>query len=404
MAEETIHEDVSETTQAQEQPENQHEEAQPELSTSDPVARREQQRQALLDKYKEQREHDRKAAALIQDPDLTEEEYDRRQEAAQEEDEPEGDEEQQPEAAETDEQPEGQEKPKDEGPIDLGNGWFEVDGKRVKRLKVNGRIVELTEEEYDRQVQKDLAGDERLRAASEKERELRELEQRLQRHYQHAQNQPNQQPAQQQPSQKSPEMGTEEVDKLIGQAAENLLDGDTEAYKATMARAMKAVRESSTPNMDELRSQLETQIMSSLEQKERTKEQERAAEEQRNEARAAFAEFSEAYPDLVGNDANLAYTDALVKQVEAEKPYLTFKEKILEAGRRASEALGAGQPATTEAPSNDTRETRRQRKAANVKPLPKAQGSAVNKTRQAPQVDMSPQAKIARMRAQRAAG
>lgn len=390
MTDETIQEgleprtDVSESEQGQEaQAQAAEAEAQqaagsgepvdlPKPELNDPASKRERKMAELAEKRREERERERKAAALMNDPDLTEEEYDSRLKSIQEgADEPGEDEGEDP--PETDDQP-AAEQPKPAEPDE--RGWLtREDGTRVKRLVVNGRQVEMTEEQYDRQVQKALAGDERLRQAAEYEQRLRQREQQL--------NQQAQQSRQQPPSGAS----SVDFDKALAEYHDALLEGDTDAARQKLGEVFQAGRQSSTPNIEDLVSTVATRVA-----------QTQAQERHRESVQSAWDKFQTEYSDIANDDGLIAYADTQIKRLRAENPNGDPEFIMLEAGRLTREKLGLGKP--TQQPSDD-RAARMERKA-NLKPIPKASGARAP-SKAEPKVDMSPAAKIARMRASRVA-
>lgn len=338
---------------------------------NDPASRRERKLAELAEKRREERERDRKAAALMNDPDLTEEAYDARLKAIQEgSDEGEGDPGDDPAAASGGDDPEPKKSEPDE------RGWYtRDDGTRVKRLVVNGRQVEMTEEQYDRQVQKALAGDERLRQAAERERQLALREQQL--------NQQSQQSRQQPPSGAS----SADFDKALAEYHDALLEGDTDAARQKLGEVFQAGRQSSTPNIEDLVSTVATRVA-----------QTQAQERHRESVLSAWDKFQTEYADIADDDGLLAYADTQIKRLRAENPDRKPEVLFMEAGRLTRERLGLSKPQPQQ--SGDRAE-RKERKA-NLKPIPKASGARAP-SKAEPKVDMSPQAKIARMRAGRVA-
>lgn len=334
---------------------------------NDPASRRERKMAELAEKRREERERDRKAAALMNDPDLTEEEYDSRLRAIQD-----GSEEEDP--PKTSDEPAVEQKAKPSEPDE--RGWLtREDGTRVKRLVVNGRQVEMTEEQYDRQVQKALAGDERLRQAAEYEQKLRQREQQL--------NQQAQQSRQQPPSGAS----AVDFDKALAEYHDALLEGDTDAARQKLAEVFQAGRQSSTPNIEDLVSTVATRVA-----------QTQAQERHRESVQSAWDKFQTEYSDIANDDGLIAYADTQIKRLRAESPNGDPEFIMMEAGRLTRERLGLSKPQPQ--PSGDRAE--RMERKANLKPIPKASGARAP-SKAEPKVDMSPAAKIARMRASRVA-
>lgn len=370
---------------------------------NDAWSKNQRKRDEIMQARVAEREADRKAAALMNDPDLTDEEYDRRVEAAEEarraaeQAEREGDEDAEGAADDGDEgeeqvaagegeeagqdgdEPEGQQAAAEPVEKDLGNGWFERDGRRLKKFKVNGQIVEIDEENYDRGYQKALAGDQRLREAAQREAALRQLEQRL---YQDQQ--------QSQQESRPPEQGAEEVRKAVNTAIESLLDGDTDAATDRLLAAIESGRGSSTPNMEQLLSQVSTRVDRTIEERERNRM-----------LREGYESFKRDYADVMSDPDAFAFADLKVKQIEADEPYLTPGEVFAKAGQIARDRLGLRKPEGEQEQGPDQRDVRRQRKAAGIKPLPRAQGSARSTQGKEPEVDYSPKAIVQRAKASR---
>lgn len=341
----------------------------------DPRSARERKMAEVAEKRIAEREEARKAAALMDNPDLTEEEFDAQQVAS-----PEGEATQEDVSSDALEDGDGPETPVAE---DLGTdvpekqdavpaGWDRRDdGVLVKRLKVNGEIKELTQDEYDRQLSKELAGDQKLRIAAEMEQRLRQREEELARREQQFQ-QPPQQDA------------VPDIDSALDEFVGAIYEGDSDAAKAKMKAIIEQGRQSSTPNMDQLVSTAATQVQATI------------AEERRKQDQIdGWNAFESEYGDIAGSDRLMAYADVVLKEVQAEKPEASISELYMETGKRTREQLGLNKQPVPRADAN------RENRKANLKPVPKA-GSTVDKPKPTPQVDMSAAAKIARMRQSRA--
>jgi hypothetical protein len=378
MEDETIQKDVS----AEDQVTGSAAEAQAETASTPageaPLSRRERKMAEVNAKRIEEREQQRKKAALINDPDLTEEEYDAQQVAPEgtsdntsqlESSGEDGDEgsfeaEEQPPVAE--EQSADDRQSADAVPA----GWERRDdGVLVKRLKVNGEERVLTSEEYDRLAQKVLSGDERLRRAAEQERVLQQREEELNRRSQQA-SQP-------------PEVSDADVDAAFDGFLGAVYEGDQDVAKERL-KAILQGRQSSTPNMDELVNQATTRVAQNLEEKRRQESQVQG-----------WNKFQAEYPDIASTPEYLAAADVIVGRLASDNPDWMPEQVYLEAGRLASEKLNLGgrKPEKTD--------DKRMERKSQLKPVPRA-GSATHKPATEPQVDMSPAAKIARMRTSRA--
>lgn len=349
------------------------EEAKPILN--DAVSRRERRMAEVADRAREEREKDRKSAALMNDPDLTEEEYDAKLNAIRE-----GVEEQRtrdhadPDAGEApDIAAQGEEgKPK----ADPRPGWEirESDGKPVKKLKVNGQIRELTEEEYDRYLAKDLAGDEKLRQAAQREKQIEaELEKRDRKIRE----------------QHQPPTGADDeaFEKALSEYHDAVYSGDTDAAKEKLREITRAGRQSSTPNIEDLTASVARQVRDDIEN-----------ERQENDVQDGWGRFQREYPEIVSDNKRLAWADANLKEVMADSPELSPAEMFLEAGRRTAEELGIKRKDPVESKSNDERLQRKR----NLSSVPRTNSARAPTAPEKEKVDNSPEGKIARMRAARA--
>ena len=386
MSEEAIPTDVSAESQpavervgTTEAPETTEAEQKPVLH--DPISKRERAMAAVAEKARDEREANRKAAALMNEPDLTEEEYDSRLEQERNESQPAGEEE--AAAAEAGqaspnagpEPPAATDQPK--------NGWYTNEqGQRVKRLMVNGQPRELTEEQYDRYIQKDMAGDEKLQRAAQIERQLADKARALQEKEQQLS----------QSAQTPPDQGAsdEQVEQLLTEYHELLLDGDTDAARVKMREIMKAGRSNPTPvDPAAIARQVATQVKT-----------EQAREAHDKSVKDAWAAFKQDYSALLSDDGAMAYADAQIKKLRAENPGMPHKDLFLTAGKLTAERLGlSGErkpSADTKAAADAARAERLERKGK-ITPLPGAVGKR-NTGKPKVDVDHSPAAKIARMR------
>jgi len=258
-------------------------------------------------------------------------------------------------------------------------GWHtRDDGTRVRRLKVNGEIRELTEAEYDRAVGKELAGDHKLELANRMQQQLYEREQRLARRESMLRQPP-------------PDPGADaDLAKALDEYHQAVYEGDADAARERLMRVMQAGRGSSTPNLDALAD--EAADLAAERMTARTRQQ---------SMKDGWAQFQEKFSDIASNPARLAYADVHLKEVRANHPDWEPAKQILEAGKRTAEELGLGQPAGRDQVSGGTGRDERMERKRNLKPLPKP-GGASSARQERPRIDMSPAAKIARLRAGRA--
>jgi hypothetical protein len=145
------------------------------------ASRREQRMAQVAEKRKAERDDGMKAAAQMANPELSDEEYDAQLAAANQRPAEDG-----ADPVDGNLGPEGSETAADPD-VDAENGEAGTDQPaaeeqpKTRKLKVNGQILEMTEEEYERQLSKDLAGDLKLREAAQRDQQLRDREAELQR-------------------------------------------------------------------------------------------------------------------------------------------------------------------------------------------------------------------------------
>lgn len=386
MTDETIQQDVSDAD-ITDQVDGAAEASTEEARSNDPVSRRADKMSEIAAQRRAEVEADRKAMFKINNPD------------AEEGDLGEGSTESPPLEASTGQEGRGPAGAKEgvetEGaevtaPPATKNGWrTRDDGQRVKTLMVNGEPKEFTEEQYDRMIQKDLAGDQKLRMANEIERSLaakaRALEEREKK-------------LSQQPAPLPVDPGAnDELKKLTSQYSELLLDGETDAANAKLVEIMQAQgrAQGPTPNLDQIVEQATTRAAERLEQRQAQKAHEKSVSD-------GWTEFKKEYTDVLDDPDALAFADIQVKNLRTRNPEWTPDKIIMEAGKITRERLGLGggrQQPSTGGDGSDARAEREARKA-NLKPIPKS-GSMRHKPSEKPVVDYSPAAKIERMRAGR---
>jgi len=331
-----------------------------------PMQLREEKLAALAEKRREQVEAERKAAKEINDPDSAV-----------------------LEGEDDDDEPDAQKAP-------VRPGWqAREDGVLVKRVKVNGVEREITEEEYDALAQKELAGDQKLQQAAERERravqreqELRQMEQQLRERETALKSSPPDEGG----------LSDEEFAKVLKEYHTAIYDGD-EDVAAEKFKILNQARSSSTPNLDQLTREAAI----------RAREEVRAElnqEKFRESVNTGWKRFREEYAEIAGNTARLAYADVHLKAVRQENPELTPEAAIMEAGRRTAEELGlavtrkddSAEPAP-ESRAND-RASREERKA-NLKPIPRSSTKA-HKPPEKPRAPSTQAEKIAQMKRARA--
>lgn len=118
-------------------------------------------------------------------------------------------------------------------------GYYRNDkGDLVTKLNVSGRVVEVTPDQMKAYVQKDLAGDQKLQQAADRERKLEQDQQDLERSREALRREVQ-----------PPEMGADELQAAIKSAAGKLIeDGDEDAFAEGMASLMQ---QRQAPTVDE---------------------------------------------------------------------------------------------------------------------------------------------------------
>ncbi|RLA45199.1 MAG: hypothetical protein DRH08_14450 [Deltaproteobacteria bacterium] len=383
MTEETIVKDVSDADNLIEGEESE----QPEVTIPDnPISRREAKMKDLHEKRVEERESDRRSAALINNPDLTEEEYDEQNESlsGNEATEPAGEGEQSPNLDNGDNlQPEaGKESSPEELPSATLNGWHKNDaGLTVRQLSVNGRMVEVTEDQYERFAQKDMAGDEKLNRAAAVEKVLTQREKSIlerERAFEQKRNQP-------------PQRGADaDLDSMIDDFQEAITEGDLDVARDRMRDLIQSGRQEPTLSMDDVVAQATTRM-------ERNAQQKAVADD----ISSGYEAFKEQYSDVFADRDALHKADYYIKKLEADNPGMSFSARALEAGRiaRQEHGLSGGGENLPTGNAEQLRAERGQRKAK-LTPIPSS--GQRHKVKEKPKRDLSPQSTIARMRAGRA--
>jgi len=195
-------------------------------------------------------------------------------------------------------------------------------------------------------------------------------------------------------SQPPPGAVNEDLEAKIAQHTELLLEGDTDAANRLMAEIISTGRGSSTPNIDDLATQVATQVEA------------RASQRNHEESvQDGWKQFQADYSDVIADQDALAFADIQVKNIRAAEPELSPKEVILKAGQITRERLhlsgvNGSQDQGQDAEPDELRADRKSRKA-NLKPMPRVGGKPRPLSKE-PQLDTSPEAKIARMRKARA--
>lgn len=266
-------------------------------------------------------------------------------------------------------------------------GYYRNDnGDLVTKLKVNGVEREVLAEQVKAYMQKDLAGDWKLQQAAERERQLQQMAEALQRERAEAQRQSTQN--------QPPEMGAEEAEQQARAVLEKIWDGDDK--EATKALAALLRRDNTTVDVDAIRQEAERAALSSVERR----EQERLAREWDAAVDRANDALWKDHPEIY-EDENLSMlvnerTKYMVRAANRGDPEFAnmTPEQML---RQAAASVQGWLDGRTGKPVTSERENRKE----GLKPMPRGL-DATKSPRRKEEVDNSPAAIIQRMRAARA--
>jgi len=307
----------------------------------------------------------------------------------EEQEDPDGEEEPLPLAAEQEEEPK---KPKDDLSglpdylKDLGI-YRNESGDYVTKMKVNGREIEVRADQIKTHLQKDLAGDVKLQEVAaerqrlERERALLEQERAERLQQSMTQNRP-------------PKLDAEDAKKRARALLERVYDGDLDAAAEEFATYLQG----SPVDEGKILAEAERRAMTAIERK----EAERKQQAWQSSIEEGVQVLKTSHPEVMKDPRLFDLVDGETlrimerqKQGDPEFASLTPKEIIV----RAAKEVDGWRKGMTAPPKTDG--TREQRKA-NLKPMPRGM-NAVKTTPKEPEVDLSPAAVIARMRATRAA-
>jgi hypothetical protein len=254
-------------------------------------------------------------------------------------------------------------------------------GELVTKIKVNGEEREISADQLKVYLQKEMAGDQKLQQAHQREQELARKEQWVRDQEKRLRDTMTRQP--------SPEDAANTRLK-VKEALDKMWDGDTDA--ATEALAELLQRGNSTVDPGQIESLIERSTETALQKRERDKETQRWQQSVEDGNNALRTEHPEIYKDPRLFDLVNSETVRLMES--PENKHLMPHEIIAKAAQTVDEWVTGRKSGS----SSNSRETRK----ANLKPVV----SGMNKVhRPAPrdQVDTSPSAVIARMRNSRAA-
>jgi len=260
-------------------------------------------------------------------------------------------------------------------------------GELVTKMKINGEEREVKADQVKAYIQKDLSGDTKLQQASDRERQLRERETLLSTREQEMKKTLTKQPSEQD--------AADTLQRAKG-ALEKLWDGDTDAAAQALADLLQRGNTTAlTP--EQLEAMVDQRSQTVLERADAKKTQ-AAWDSSVNEGNSFLSEnHPEIYKDQRLFDLVNSETSRIVEAQQKGDPEfqnLTPKQIIEKAATDVSGWMGKRDK------PNDGQQSRTDRKAG-LKIVPKGMG-ATQSRKPAQELDMSPKAVIARMRAGRA--
>lgn len=225
---------------------------------------------------------------------------------------------------------------------------FDRDGVWMTRVKVNGVEEEIPLDKVTARYQKDAAGDEKLRAAAEKERELVEKARQLQAYEAHVR-QLQEKQALNQPSDKS-DVGSLSVSEK--ELASAFYSGDEKSF----ASAMKAFRES-----------LKADLTASMPRQEAIDPRAIAKQVEREIAQQdAVQKFHDEFKDVASDPYLLQLADTFSAQLLAQEPSLKPSENLRKSGEMVRNWL-AERGVKAPAPEVTTNEKQERKVAASAR-------------------------------------
>ena len=273
----------------------------------------------------------------------------------------------------------------DNDPLKALGYYRKDDGQLYTRMKINGTEREVPAAQITAYIQKDLAGDQKLQQAAERERRLQDIERQLkEREQQFQQSLSTQQPP--------TTLGAEESRQQAKQVLQKIWDGDDDAAAEALAAFIQ--QNNAGVDADQLLTQAEQRVMTAMERREAEKQQQVWQQSVEEGNRWLASQHPKIYKDERLFDLVNSETARLVESQKVGDPELAnlTPKQIIERAARDVQAWMDGSEGNPE----QTQDGRAERKA-NLKPMPR--GMSKRPTPQAKQeVDMSPAAVVARMR------
>jgi len=201
----------------------------------------------------------------------------------------------------------------------------------VYHLIVDGQKIDLPKSKMVANAQKYLAGDKRLAAASQMERELErrdlELRQREQEFLLRSQQ------AQQQSKPPGTPGASDDVEAEVGTALEAIYSGDDETAKKALAKLFAAGRQQPTHNAishDEIDQRAQQAANAAIEQRERV-----------SALQSAASKFKAEFNDVASDPELFGMADRFTLEIANENPELEPYQIMQEAGNRVRNWLKA---------------------------------------------------------------
>lgn len=253
------------------------------------------------------------------------------------------------------------------------------DGEMVMKLKVNGVESERTLEQLVSSHQKNESGDQKLQAAHDRQVLLDERERQQNERDKVALEQQSSQPSEQ-------DAGEEDRKQLLKDAAQDLFDGDAEAYADKMEK-LDGGRQQPTQNSREIIDQAKSEL-----NQERVEEEQQAKATRFEDSRQGGIKWlSENYPDVDDSKRLTQLVDAETTVIINAGTDLSPMEVIKKATETVVKRAGLQEEPTIQSSDRSNNKT-------NMRPPPIRQKSSTYVQPVTEEVDSSPQAVIARMR------
>lgn len=263
-------------------------------------------------------------------------------------------------------------------------------GELVTKININGTEREVLASQVKLHLQKDLAGDAKLKNAADREQRLQQQEEQLRLRENQLKQTLTTQP-------KPPVLGVEEARKQAKAVLEKLWEGDTDTAANNLAELLQ--RGNTTVDTAKIVAEAEQRTLSTIEKREQAK-QAASWEASAQEGNRHLAEkHPEIYRDQRLFDLVNQETERMVARQRSGDPdfaELTPKDIIVKAADAVQSWMGRDKPPPVDPPAAVRPDAKR-----TLRPVPKTLGKVAAREAK-PVIDMSPTAVIARMRQSRA--